>query len=573
MLEFTEVSAMDRCALCGTLIVAEGAGVRERGRLYCSARCARVSGWYAPAGAPAADDASPSEAAPRRVRSVDPRSGEPGPTYVAASDEQVRAAVAAAARAFRGGALADPELREALLRRAASDLREDGPRIVGRAIAETGLAQARLAGELERTARQLEAFADVVADGDHVGAIIDRADPDAQPIPRPDLRRMLVPIGPVAVFGASNFPLAFGVAGGDTASALAAGSPVVVKGHPSHPGTSELVAARIAGAAAAVGADPAVFALLQSADIRVGELLVEQEELEAVAFTGSYRAGRALFARAASRPRPIPVFAEMGSVNPLVIAPAALAARAEAIADGLAAAVTGSAGQLCTKPGVVFVPAGGPGEAFVAAVGERLDRVDAQPLLNEGIERALRERVPLLGAAATPVGAVRTSDAPGFHAFPAAFRTTAARLAEEPLLREECFGPVVVLAEYADLDELTRALALLDGQLTVTLHAEEAGDEALVAATLPLAQRLAGRVVFNGFPTGVAVCHAISHGGPFPATTAPATTSVGTTAIERFLRPVTWQSAPAALLPPELRDENPRGILRRVDGRSTRDAL
>ena len=346
-----------------------------------------------------------------------------------------------------------------------------------------------------------------------------------------------------------------------------------MKGHPSHPGTSELVAACIAAAVAAVGADPAVFALLQSGDARVGELLVEQEELEAVAFTGSYRAGRALFERATLRPRPIPVFAEMGSVNPVLIGPAALAARAEAIADGLAAAVAGSAGQLCTKPGVVLVPAGDAGERFVAAVGERLAGVEAQPLLNEGIERTLRARVALLDGAAARVGEARTSDAPGFHAFPAAFRTTAARLVDETLLREECFGPVVVLALYEDADELTRTLALLDGQLTVSLHVEETGDAALVAAALPLAQRLAGRVVFNGFPTGVAVGHAMSHGGPFPATTAPAMTSVGTTAIERFLRPVTWQSAPQAVLPPELRDENPRGVLRRVDGRATREAL
>jgi acyl-CoA reductase-like NAD-dependent aldehyde dehydrogenase len=569
MLEFTEVSAMERCSLCGTLLVnAEGA-VRERGEIFCTPRCARVSTWYVPAPPASAEPAPP---APERVHAVDPRSGERGLAYAGATDDDVREAVARAADAFRYGALAAPELRAALLRRTASALRDARAQIVELAARETGLPDTRLTGELERTARQQEAFADLAAAGDYVEAIIDRADADAQPIARPDLRRMLVPIGPVAVFGASNFPLAFGVAGGDTASALAAGCPVVVKGHPSHPGTSELVATCLSESAAAVGADAGVFGLLQSAGRRVGELLVEQEELEAVAFTGSFRGGRALFERAARRRRPIPVFAEMGSVNPVAISRAALAARRDAIAEGLAASVTGSTGQLCTKPGLVLVPAGEDGERFVDAVAERLGRVEAQPLLNETIDRALRERVELLAGVAERAGEARIAELSGFLAFPDVFRTTAARVAAEPLLREEVFGPVVVLAVYEHVAEIAAVLTSLEGELTATVHLEE-GDEAFAEAVLPVARRVAGRVVFDGFPTGVAVCHAMSHGGPFPATTSAAHTSVGTTAVARFLRPLTWQSAPQALLPPELRDENPRGIRRCVDGEATREPL
>ncbi|HEX8102292.1 MAG TPA: aldehyde dehydrogenase (NADP(+)) [Solirubrobacteraceae bacterium] len=505
---------------------------------------------------------------------VDPRTGEPGEAFAEAAPEDVRAAVAAAAAAFRSGALADPDRRVALLRGAAARLRAAGDEIVAVCQRETGLPEPRLRGELERTAGQLEAFAAVVARGDHVEAIIDRADPDATPIPRPDVRRMLVPLGPVAVFGASNFPLAFSVAGGDTASALAAGCPVVVKGHPSHPGTSEVVARELRAAVTEAGLPEGTFALLQAGGIEVGETLVDDPEIAAVGFTGSYAAGRALLERATRRPVPIPVFAEMGSVNPVVVTEAALQARADAIAEGLTASVASFGGQLCTKPGVVFVPDGETGDAFVADVAARLGATEPQVMLNERLRDGLAASVNELAAHAERVtDPPGDGDAgPGFRFPPAAFRARATDLSDDPELLEERFGPVALFLAYASRDELLQALEAVGGQLTASVHAES-GEEELLGALVGALEARAGRLVFDGFPTGVAVTAAMHHGGPFPATTAPAHTSVGATAIARFLRPVAFQNAPAAVLPPELRDENPRGIWRRVDGEPTRDAL
>src|SRR3954469_19437361 len=302
--------------------------------------------------------------------SVDPRTGEAGPSFTEATPDDVRAAVVAAAAVHRAGALRDRTKRAALLRGAAARLRAAGDEIVAVAEAETGLPEARLRGELERTAGQLEAFAAIVDAGDDAEAIIDHPDPDAVPIPKPDVRRMQVPLGPVAVFGASNFPLAFSTAGGDTASALAAGCPVIVKGHPSHPGTGKIVARELRAAVADAGLPEGPFALLQAGGIEVGEALVDEPAITAVGFTGSHAAGRALHDRAAARPVPIPVYAEMGSVNPIVITDEALAARADAIAEGLAASVSNFGGQLCTKPGVVFLPAGDRRGEFAPCISE-----------------------------------------------------------------------------------------------------------------------------------------------------------------------------------------------------------
>jgi alpha-ketoglutaric semialdehyde dehydrogenase len=314
--------------------------------------------------------------------SVDPRTGEPGPSYEEATPADVRAAVAAAAEVHRSGALRDRAPRAALLRGAAGRLRAAGDEIVALCETETGLPEARLRSELERTAGQLEAFAEIVDAGDDAEAIIDHPDPGAKPIPKPDVRRMRVPLGPVAVFGASNFPLAFSTAGGDTASALAAGCPVIVKGHPSHPGTGELVARELRAAVADAGLPDATFAHLPAAGVEVGEALVDAPEIAAVGFTGSFNGGKAIFDRAARRAMPIPVYAEMGSVNPIVITEGALRARAAKIAEGLTASVANFGGQLCTKPGVVFVPAGPEGDAFVADLGARLDATDPSVLLN-----------------------------------------------------------------------------------------------------------------------------------------------------------------------------------------------
>jgi NADP-dependent aldehyde dehydrogenase len=509
----------------------------------------------------------------RTFHAVDPRSGEPGPAFTEATLDDVHAAAAAAAAAFAAPALRDDGRRAEFLNEAAARLRGATEEIVAVCRAESGLPEARVRSEHERTWRQIEAFAAVVESGDYVDAIIDLADPDARPIARPDVRRMLVPTGPVAVFGASNFPLAFSTAGGDTASALAAGCPVVVKGHPSHPGTSAVVAREMLAAVDKVGLPEGTFALLQSGGVAIGEALVDEPAIAAVGFTGSLAGGRALYDRAAARPKPIPVYAEMGSVNPIVVTRAALRARAEAIAEGLVASVASFGGQLCTKPGVVFVPAGAEGDAFVSDVAARLAASEPQVMLNERLRDALAERVAELAALVAPAGEPPASpDGPGFRFAPMAFRAAAADLEREPALLDERFGPVVLLLGYRSEEELLAALDRVEGQLTGSLHSE-AEDEPLMRTLVDALAARAGRLVFDGFPTGVAVTHGMTHGGPYPATTAPGTTSVGMTAIERFLRPVAWQNAPAAALPPALRDENPLGIWRRVNGEPTRAAI
>lgn len=482
------------------------------------------------------------------------------------SENQSTAAAQAALAASLDPALADPDRRAALLAGAAAGLRAEAAAVTAAAGEETGLPAPRLEGELERTARQLEAFAALAASGEYVEARLDPADPEAKPIPRPDLRRMLVPIGPVAVFGASNFPLAFSVAGGDTASALAAGCPVVVKEHPGHPRTSELVAEIVARAVAAAALPAGAFGLLRSAGPEAGEALVERPEIAAVAFTGSFAAGTALVRRAAARPVPIPVFAEMSSLNPLVVTAGAAAARGAAIAAGLVTAIAGSAGQLCTKPGLVFVPTGEAGAALRETVAAELAAQEPQPMLSAGIEAACRARARSFAGLAEPlVGGSEAEPGPEHRFGPRLFATDAATLVAEPALREECFGPVAVFVEYGGEEELLGALGALGGQLTGTVH-HEPGEVEAIRPLVEALGRIAGRLIFNGYPTGVAVTPAMQHGGPFPATSDAAHTSVGGAAIARFLRPVAWQDAPAALLPPELRDENPRRIARRIDG-------
>jgi len=494
--------------------------------------------------------------------SVDPRTGEPGPTYRQASPQDVRAAVEAAAAVHRSGALRDRGKRAALLRGAAARLRAAGDEIVAVCEAETGLpAIPRLRSELERTCGQLEAFAVIVDAGDDAEAIIDHPDADAKPIPKPDVRRLRVPLGPIAVFGASNFPLAFSTAGGDTASALAAGCPVIVKGHPSHPGTGELVARELRTAVAEAGLPKGTFANLPATGVEVGEALVDAAEIAAVGFTGSFAGGKALFDRAARRPVPIPVYAEMGSINPIVVTEEALRARAGKIAEGLTASVASFGGQLCTKPGVVFVPAGETGDAFATDLAERLDAAEAQVLLNERLRDALQAGVARLERHARPLGDAPAAGGPGFRYQPAAYEAPATAVADE--LLEEHFGPVVLLLRHGSREELLDAIGRIDGQLSGSLHAEPGEDVADVVTAL---SERAGRVVFNGYPTGVAVTFGMHHGGPYPATTSPLHTSVGMTAVNRFTRPVAFQDAPPEALPPELRDDNPLGIRRRVDG-------
>ncbi len=508
------------------------------------------------------------------VTAVDPRSGVPLENYPETRTGDIEGLVAAAVSAFTDPALAEPSRRSAALRGAAAALRA-GDQLRDLCEAESGLPAARVTGELERTCVQLELFADVVDGGEHLEAIIDPARPDARPVPRPDLRRMLVPIGPVAVFGASNFPLAFGVAGGDFAAALAAGCPVIAKGHPSQPGVNALVGRRLAEAIAEAGLPGGAFAFVQGASNELGEALVDAEGIAAVSFTGSIRGGRALFDRAARRPRPIPVFAEMGSVNPAVLTRAALRARAGELRDALLAAVTFAAGQLCTKPGVVFVPAGDEGDAFVSEIAAALDHADAPVMLNDrlaqGFAAGLQEMADQPGVRL--VTKRPAAEEPGFRQAPAAFSVDAATLAREGGIRQEIFGPAVLLARYQDEAALLAGLGAFDGQLAAAVFAQSDEDDPLILRVSMLLKERVGRLVFNAFPTGVAVTWAMQHGGPYPASTSPEHTSVGLASTRRFMRPVCWQSAPPSALPPALRDENPSGIWRRVDGRLTDQAV
>lgn len=508
----------------------------------------------------------------------DPTTGEVLEHYQDATDDAIDSACRQAAGAFP--ALAEAPRRIELLRAAARRLRDSAETLHAVCARETALPRARLESELERTCVQLELFATLVEEGNYVEAIIDPADPNAPIAPRPDVRRMLLPLGPVAVFGASNFPYAFSVAGGDTASALAAGCPVVVKAHPSHPGTSELVAAELSAAVRDAGLPDGAFGMVHGQSSRVGRRLVEAHEIEAVGFTGSLAGGRALLDIAAARPRPIPVYAEMGSVNPVIITSGALRERSDAIAGGLLASVIGGTGQFCTKPGVVLVPGDAEGAGFVAEVARRLDETAAGPLLNARIHDGLRRAVGelagdpdltrLTGARHDENGA--GGGGGGYLQAPVAYEVEAEKVTRRPELLEERFGPFVLFVRCPDAESRIAVLDALGGQLTATLHAQPDELESLRPLVSRLEQK-AGRVIFDGFPTGVAVTHAMHHGGPYPATSASLHTSVGSTAIHRFLRPVAWQNAPAALLPEALRDENPLGIWRLVNGCFTQTSL
>ncbi|WP_328909466.1 aldehyde dehydrogenase (NADP(+)) [Streptomyces sp. NBC_00234] len=498
------------------------------------------------------------------VWSVDPRTGNPREQVAVEATAEEVDRVVRAAHAVRGS-LADRTVRAAFLRTAADLLAEAGEHVIEAADAETALGPARLTGELARTAAQLRAFAEVVDEGAFLDIHIDHEDATQTP-PWPDLRRYKIPLGVVAVYAASNFPLAFSVPGGDTASALAAGCPVVVKAHPDHPATSELCASVLRRAAAQNGLPEDVVTLVHG--FQAGVELVRHPLVAAAGFTGSIRGGRALFDAAAARPTPIPFHGELGSLNPVVVTEAAAAERGEQIGAGLAGSMTLGAGQFCTKPGFVLVPSGGTGDQLLKsltdAVSDSASAVMLDHRMRDAFVEGVRERAGLPDVTA-PV----TPGAGGEHTVSAGFLTVPAqRLAADgphDALLEECFGPVTVVARYESEDEITSVLSRLPGNLTATLQTatEETDDSAarLLAELTPLA----GRILVNGWSTGVAVAPAQHHGGPYPATTSTST-SVGATAIERWLRPVTYQTTPDALLPPELREANPMGLPRRVDG-------
>jgi NADP-dependent aldehyde dehydrogenase len=489
------------------------------------------------------------------------------PIYHSASPAEVDAAAALAAEAFTTYSQATGKAKAAFLRRAADALDAHKQELAERAHLETALPLPRLTGEVGRTSGQLRLFAAVVEEGSWVQARIDPALPDRQPLPRPDIRSMLRPLGPVVVFGASNFPLAFSVAGGDTASALAAGCPVIVKAHPAHPGTSEFVADLLTAAAAAEGLHPGVFQMLYDAGIEVGTALVKHPLVRAVAFTGSLRAGRALMDLAAARSHPIPCFTEMSSGNPVFILPSALHKGPNALAQSLFGSFTLGAGQFCTKPGLVLVPEAPEGAAFFEQLKALVQESHPFTLLTPGIAKAYTtasearaQQVPVAAAAEHVFGADQAASANA-----SLFSIDVDQLIAQPELADEIFGPNTLLVHCPSTADYVRAAQALDGHLTATILGDEE-DLTAHAELVRILEQKAGRLIVNGFPTGVEVTHAMVHGGPYPATSDPRFTSVGTQAIYRFAKPVCFQGFPQPLLPPELHDANPLHIRRLRDG-------
>jgi 2,5-dioxopentanoate dehydrogenase len=501
---------------------------------------------------------------------VNPATGEKlSPLYHAASPSEVDAAAILAHKAFESYSQTTGAERAHFLRVIAENIEALGDTLITRAVQETGLPEGRIRTETGRTCNQLRLFAELVEEGSWVDARIDHGNPDRKPLPKPDVRSMLRPLGPVVVFGASNFPLAFSVAGGDTASALAGGNTVIVKAHHAHPGTSELVGLALSAAVRSCELEEGVFSLIYGSGSEVGTALVRHPLIRAGGFTGSRAAGRALFDAASSRPEPIPFYAEMSSVNPIVILPGALERRSDQIAAGLQGSVTLGAGQFCTNPGLIFLAANKQSEAFVGKLGELMAATPGQMMLTPGISSNYYEGVQ---SRLTHVGVETVARNEGkrgsCEAGAVLFRTEASAFLAHPELSEEVFGPSTLVITYSDREQLLEVLKKLEGQLTATIHGNEE-DLAANQDIVRILERKAGRLLFNSFPTGVEVCHAMVHGGPYPATSDGRSTSVGTRAICRFTRQVCFQSFPNAALPDELKEENPLGIWRLVDGRLT----
>ena len=473
--------------------------------------------------------------------------------FSAGSPELVAKACAAAHTSFPGFAATSREERAVLLETIADEIDARGDQITEIGTSETGLPEARLQGERGRTTGQLRLFATHIRDGAYLDRRHDTALPDRQPLPRPDLRMMQRPIGPVAVFGASNFPLAFSTAGGDTAAALAAGCPVVVKGHGAHPGTGEIVGDAIVAALAKLGMDGGIFSLVQGGSRAVGEALVTNPRIKAVGFTGSLGGGRALFDLCAKRPEPIPFFGELGSVNPMFVLPEAASARGADLGTGWSASLTMGAGQFCTNPGIAIVVDGPEADAFVNAASEGLKAVTAQTMLTDGMADAYRNGARRVSEGAG-VKSLLNSMCEGRSAAPYLFEVSAEEWMANDELSEEVFGPLGLVIRVKDAEQMLTVSNNFKGQLTATLQMDD-GDIDLARALLPVLEQMAGRVLANGFPTGVEVADTMVHGGPYPASTNFGATSVGTLSIRRFLRPVCYQNLPEALLPTDLQVE------------------
>lgn len=497
------------------------------------------------------------------------------PPYHEATVAEIDRAGELAGEAFADFRARPPRQRAALLDRIALEIEAIGDGLIDRADAETALGRQRLTGERSRTCNQLRMFARLVEEGSWVQARIDRAMPDRKPLPRPDLRRMLIPVGPVASFSSSNFPLAISVAGNDLSSAYAAGCPVIVKAHPAHPGTSEMVAAAVVKAVRETGMHPGVFSLIHGRNHQVGLALVRDQAVKAVAFTGSLPAGNALFNAATSRPDRIPVFAEMGSTNPVFVLPGALRERGRQIAEGLKNSVTLGVGQFCTCPGLVVGLEGDATKTFTAAVAELIEAAPPGTMLYDGIRHAFYKDVETLSKVPGVRVAARSSvpaDPAKNQAAPTLFAADAETFLESSVLSHEVFGPSTLLVTGKSKQDMERIARSLEGHLTATVHGtpQDLGEYRELISIL---ETKVGRLIFNGFPTGIEPCNAVHHGGPYPATTDARTTSIGTAAVERFVRPICYQDFPQSALPEELRDENPRKIWRLVDGQMTREAV
>ncbi|WP_421855886.1 aldehyde dehydrogenase (NADP(+)) [Marinomonas sp.] len=503
----------------------------------------------------------------KAIRAMNPATNEAlKPEFLGGDKQHVDQAVALAWQAFDEYRASPVEVRATFLETIADEILALGDALIERAVAESGLPKARIEGERGRTMGQLRLFASVVRLGKATDARIDLAMPDRTPLPRSDLRFQKIPLGPVAVFGASNFPLAFSVAGGDTASALAAGCPVVVKAHSAHPGTSELVGRAIQSAVKKSGLPEGVFSLLFGAGADVGGTLVAHPQIKAVGFTGSRSGGLALMNIAANRPEPIPVYAEMSSINPVFVMPSKLAADAPTVAKGFVASLTMGAGQFCTNPGLVVLCKGEGAEKFKDTVASEVQALGTQTMLTSGIYRAYCDGVAKLSSnsGTSLLAKANDSDQPN-QCCPHVFVTSAQTFLVDSSMEEEVFGSTSLIIECETLAEYKFVAEHLEGQLTATIQMLDSDVEA-VRALLPTLERKVGRILCNGYPTGVEVCHSMVHGGPFPATSDSRSTSVGSAAIDRFLRPVCYQDFPSSLIPDAIQDSNPLKIPQLVDG-------
>ena len=502
-----------------------------------------------------------------QINAINPATGEKmAPDFGGGTQADVDKACDKAAKAFSSFRRLSNEKRAAFIDSCADNIMGLGDELVERVMAETGLPQPRVVGERGRTVGQLKLFAQLIRDGNYLGARIDTAMPDREPLPRLDHRMQYIPLGPVAVFGASNFPLAFSVAGGDTAAAFAAGCPVIVKAHSSHPGTSELVGRALQKAVADHGLDEGVFSLVFGSGREVGSALVSHPAIKAVGFTGSEGGGTALMKLAAARPEPIPVYAEMSSINPVFLLPVALATRGAEIGSNLVASMMMGAGQFCTSPGLVIAMAGDGYDDFVASARDSIAEAAPQTMLSPTIHEAYQKGVEHLSSMSQLSQLSQGKEAQGCQCRAALFEVSASDFISNEDLREEVFGSCSLVVRCDNAEQMITVLNSLRGQLTGAIHATDAEDPELVDGLIEALELKVGRIIWNGFGTGVEVCHAMVHGGPYPATADGRSTSVGTAAIDRYMRPVCYQNMPNKYLPKSVDEENSLGICRLVNG-------